>query len=261
MMLSILLFMLGCGGAAPSAPPAEGVDKASTTPSPSEPAAEAAPLPAAPTKAHLGLTLGATTAEEVKVWLAERALTCPERQSPRRTTTQVECKGELPLSLLPDRTVKGKLYDLLIVRLDNGPVHHISTTRRYSIPEDAGVDYAATVATLTAAFGPPTKTQPFDREKMNRPLARFGTEWRFSDLEISVSALKAAGDFVSVNERWDVPGVELTAEARAGTSGHSFGGPTAPTPAKNPHVLDEGAAAAPPEATPASPPQKVEGKQ
>lgn len=253
MTLSILLFMLGCGGAPPTTPPAEGVDKATTTPSLSAPAAEAPPLPAAPNRAHLGLTLGATTAEEVKAWLAERQLTCPERQSPRRTTTQVECKGELPLSLLPDRTVKGKLHDLLIVRLDDGPVHHVSTTRRYSIPDDAGKDYTATVATLTAAFGPPTKTQPFDGEKMNRPLARFGTEWRFSDLQISVSALKAAGDFVSVNERWDVPGVEASAEARAGTTGHGFGGPAAPTPAKNPHVLDESAAS--------PPPQNVEGKQ
>jgi hypothetical protein len=251
MMLSNLLFMLGCGGASPTPPPAEGLDKAATTPSLSAPAAEVAPLPAAPNRAHLGLSLGATTADEVKAWLAERKLTCPERQSPRRTTTQVECKGELPLSLLPDRTVKGKLYDLLIVRLDDGPVHHVSTTRRYSVPEDAGVDYTATVATLTAAFGPPTKAQPFDREKVNRALARFGTEWRFSDLVISVSALKAAGDFVSVNERWDVPGVEASAEAREGTSGHSFTGPTAPTPAKNPHVLDESAAA----------PQKVEEKQ
>jgi hypothetical protein len=147
----------------------------------------------------------------------------------------------------------------LIVRLDNGPVHHVSTTRRYSIPEDAGADYAATVATLTAVFGPPTKTQAFDREKVNRPLARFGTEWRFSDLEISVSALKAAGDFVSVNERWDVPGVEANAEAREGTTGHGFGGPAAPTPAKNPHVLDGGAEATPSAPT-AAPPQKAEGR-
>ncbi len=186
------------------------------------------------------------------MWLAERALNCPERLSPRRTTTQVECKGDLPLSLLPDRVVKGKLYDLLVVRLDDGPVHHVSTTRRYSVPEDAGADYTATVATLTATFGPPTKTQPFDREKVNRALARFGTEWRFSDLVISVSALKAAGDFVSVNERWDVPGVEAGAEARAGTSGHAFTGPSAPTPAKNPHVMEESAAAAP---------KNAEGKQ
>ena len=248
MTLITLVWLLGCGGAAPTTPPGETVDKAATTPSLSAPAAPAAALPAAPSKAHLGLTLGATTAAEVTSWLAERQLTCPERPSPRRATTQVECKGDLPLSLLPDRTVKGKLYDLLIVRLDDGPVHHVSTTRRYSIPDDAGVDYTATVATLTAAFGPPTKSQPFDREKVSRALARFGTEWRFSDLVISVSALKAAGDYVSVNERWDVPGVEASAEARAGTSGHGFTGPTAPTPAKNPHVLEDGASA----------PQKVE---
>ncbi|MEY3214535.1 MAG: hypothetical protein RIT28_5016 [Pseudomonadota bacterium] len=252
MMLSTLLFLLGCGVAEPTAPSGTTVDKAGTVPSLSAPAVDAAPLAAAPSKTHLGLTLGATTADEVKAWLVERSLTCPERPSPRRATTQVECKGDLPLELLPERTVKGKLYDLLIVRLDDGPVHHVSTTRRYSIPEDAGVDYAATVATLTAAFGPPTKAQPFDREKVNRALARFGTEWRFADLVISVSALKAAGDFVSVNERWDVPGVEASAEARAGSSGHSFTGPTAPTPAKNPHVIEESAAAAP---------QNDEGKQ
>lgn len=253
MTLTMLLFMAGCGGAAPTTAAPDAVDKAATPPAVSAPAEAKSPAeanaPAAPSRAHLGLTLGATTAEEVKAWLAERALTCPERPSPRRATTQVECKGELPLSLLPDRTVKGKLYDLLIVRLDDGPVHHVSTTRRYSNPDDAATDYAATVATLTATFGPPTKAQPFDRERVNRALARFGTEWRFSDLTISVSALKAAGDFVSVNERWDVPGVEAQVAAREGTTGHGFTGPAAATPAKNPHVLDEAAAAAPPPET------------
>jgi hypothetical protein len=210
MTLSMLLFMMACGGDEPTAAPQGAIDKAMTAPAvgaSAEPVAASpvASLPAAPSRAHLGLTLGVSTAEDVKAWLAERALTCPERPSPRRATTQVECKGELPLSLLPERVVKGKLYDLLIVRLDEGPVHHVSTTRRYSNPEDAATDYAATVTTLTAAFGPPTKAQPFDREKVNRALARFGTEWRFNDLTISVSALKAAGDFVSVNERWDVP--------------------------------------------------------
>jgi hypothetical protein len=53
------------------------------------------------------------------------------------------------------------------------------------------------------ALGEPTTPEKFDAK-----VARVASVWRFADLEIRLTAMRASGGFVGVSEVWLVPGVE-----------------------------------------------------
>ena len=241
-MMPLLLLAWACSGegaappkkpAPPKVAPAEGapqVNKSAGRRGPDE----APSGPAAPTREVYGLKLGITTGEEVDAWLAERQLQCPGKPAPARTTVHYKCEGELPLSLVADRKVKGKLSQILIARLDNGPVHHYSNSRRYSLPDDVVADYHSAIEAISARLGTPFESKRIeDMGRLSQKVAHFATRWRFGDLEVSVVVLKAAGDYIAVNEMWNVPGVERLAAARGSGGGHGGGRPAG----WNPHVL------------------------
>lgn len=234
--LAMALAALGCTGDPP----------AKTGAAPADPA-----LPAAPSLDWNGLTIGTSGEPEVLAYLQRMGLDCKTGPSLARESVQTRCSGDLPLGVLPDRVIEGRLRELLISRPETGPINNISTLRKYSIPTDAVKDYDSTVATLTQRFGPPTKgPSTADAAAFERPLARFAVEWRFRDLRIRLTALKAAQGFVSVTEVWDSPGVEESIASRPGASGHGAG-----RKAQNPHavLIDENAPAAPAAEAPPAP--------
>lgn len=192
-------------------------------------------LPPAPSLDRYGLLLNSARDADIRAWLDARGLDCKSGPALARTTYQYRCQGELPLTLLPDRIIRGHLAELLLARLDDGPLHHFSTLRKYSIPVDAAEDYDRALERLSAELGPPARSTTLDDpERLRGKAARFASTWRFSDLEVSLSVLKAAGDFVSVNEVWRVPGAEALAGSRGGGA-HGAGGKPA---GWNPHVID-----------------------
>lgn len=234
-MIALLLFACMCSSE-PAGPPAAGSAPPVAPEAPEAPEAPAAPK--APTRTVQGLALGEADDAAIAAWVAERGLECPEVASPRRTTRQRRCQGTYAPSLLPDRGASGALTEILIARLDDGPAHHLSTIRKYSLPADVAADYHAAVDAITAQLGPPTQTRRVDDlSAFDSPLARFATRWQFSDLRVDVSILKAAGSYISLNEVWVIPGVEEQAQARGGGSLHGDLKPA--SPANNPHVADD----------------------
>lgn len=211
-----------------SAPP----EVAQAAPGPATP-----PLPSAPTRTWLGLTLGTTDAEALRSWVQNKAIPCVESPALRRLTTHTTCRGPLDPGILADRPLTGgQLHSVLIARTDAGPVHHISTVRRHAQPAEAAADYSAAVAALGARLGTPSKAQPVtELTAFERPIARFATTWRFGDLEVRVSVLKAAGDHIQVNEVWSIPGIEEQVAQRGEGSLHG----RQSRPPTNPHILPD----------------------
>lgn len=219
------------------------------TPEPTAPevrAAPVAPVPAAPSsapsRAIYGLTIGTSSGADIEAWLAARSLSCPGTPSVRRTTTRYACSGKLDPKLLPDRTIKGELHDLLLVRGDAGPLRHFSTGRRYSLPADAIADYTSAVAAIQGTLGAPTRTaaEPTP-EQFSGMLARFSTMWRYADLEVVVTVMKANGPYIAVTETWDLPGAESDDEVREMPHGPPGSDPHANPHATNPHAPPAGA--------------------
>lgn len=219
----------------------------------SEPVAPAARAPVAPVEAEAapaeapapnphasryGLTLGQATHEDVVAWLSAHQLTCQQFPAPTNTSFYYRCDGDLPTSLLPDRTIRGRLAQVLISRPEDAPVHHLSTLRKYSLGKDAIADYDASVAAIQAELGPPDAHQPItDPATLDRVIARYAAEWRRDGLTASVVMLKAAGNYVSVTETWAVPELKATVNTKA-RDGSVSGGEGRKPPGWNPHVTE-----------------------
>lgn len=219
--MSVLLLLLSaCSGCSPYAcygSPAPEKPPATLNVPPPDPT-----LKPAPTRNFYGLTLGESGEPQIRAWLAERKLTCRETPSVRRTTFRYECGEGLTPALLPDRKIAGQLSSLLLVRVDSPEagsasnlLSHASSLRRYSLPERAAEDYDAAVSVLTSTFGAPKRGAPVDLTKLSGPLVRYATLWSFSDLQVTLTLMRMGGDYWSVSERWDQPGIELAQPERA----------------------------------------------
>jgi hypothetical protein len=178
-----------------------------------------------PTVDWQGLTLGQSPAAAIDAWIAARGLTCPAAPSPRRTTQQHRCAGAGPLEgqLPVDR--------LLLARLDDGPLHHVSTSRETPDAAAAKAEYEAAVARLSSRYGQPQVANAVGR--MDAPMIRYRTAWSFDDLAVELSLTRFSGVNYVVSERYDVPGAEGRADTRPGsTNPHG----DAPAPRRNPHI-------------------------
>lgn len=214
-MLSLIV-LLGClsrCGEEPSAPPAPPVQAPPTAPVVGDPGS------VAPTREVWGLEIGASNAEQVDAWLAQRGLSCASAPAPRRTTVHWTCKGPINLSIFPDRVIAGQIDELMLARLDEGPLHHLSLERIYSIPEQAADDLSATLAAISSALGPPQRQLPLPADvNWGSPVVHADAQWRFDDLEVRLSLLKVGKSPIRVSERWSEPGAEARAEARPGSA-------------------------------------------
>jgi len=201
-------------------------------PAPAVPA-PAVPAPAAPASAAATPT---TPAAGIENALGIPGIVCRQAPSVRRTTYRYTCDGDLPVNLLPDRQIRGKLTELLLVRGDTLPLSHASTIRKYSIPDDAANDYSTAIDAITKVLGAPSRSTVADVSKMMGPLVHFASTWKFSDLDVSLTLIRAGGSYYSVSERWDQPGVELAQEARPSKK---------PAKGRDPFGFDEPGAAPP----------------
>lgn len=205
--LPLLAACRGCS--APEAPVATPV---AAHPSPG------ATAPAA-TRTAYGLTLGQSDAPAIDAWLAAHHLSCTGEPAPRRQSVRYDCGVEAGLTpdTLAERPVKdgGKLTQVLLARGDATPLTHLSLTRTFSLPADAVTDYNAALAALTATYGAPLRTSGApDPTKFGGPMAHWSADWRFTDLDVHVAVLKAGGTFITVSERYDVPGASAAEGAR-----------------------------------------------
>ena len=203
-----------------------------------EEAADLATRPLAPTRARYGLTLGESDHEAVTAWIAEHALPCNAFPAPTRASFHYRCTGDLPASLLNDRAV-GRFSELLVVRAENAPIHYFATTRTYEVPGEAVADYHATLDALGATFGAPTRVARVDdpARLVAGRVVRFAGTWQFRDLDATVSLLHATGATYTVQEAWQVPGVEAQIPTHARTGSLSKG-PDKKPPGWNPHVSE-----------------------
>lgn len=219
----------------PAAPPASAAEPPAPVAAPATAAAPAVPAaPGSTGPSFLGVRPGFTSQPELDAWLSGNRLVCTTAPAPRRATTRTTCETDLPIALLEGRTVSGKWTQLLYSRADDGPIHYVATSRRYSIPSDAALDFRSTRATLARTFGEPGRERPVEDDKLDGKMVRFSAEWTLPGLEVKLSVLRAGTPWVTVNETWAVPGAEAGMPARAGTDGH-FGGSARP-PGWNPHV-------------------------
>jgi hypothetical protein len=181
-----------------------------------------------------GLELGATDAAGIDAWAAGRGLACETVPSPRRTTTHIRCDAPSPAAIAAPAG-PGSLQRLLLVRTDDGPLHHVSTERAVDTGAAAAA-YDAAVARWTAVYGPPTRSAPAPT-RFDSPLVRSATEWVADDLVVRVSLLRNGGvGPVRITERWDIPGVEEQVPTRPGSV--PVHGPGSPS-AKNPHLEED----------------------
>lgn len=183
------------------------------------------PRSAAPLRDVWGLSLGRSGHDELSTWLTNRGLHCGATPSPRRKTVHYRC-GDVPGALLLNRVVGKTVSTLILARPDDGPLHHVSTLRRYAEPQPAIADYTSTRDTLRARLGPPADQDatPPSVAAFDAKATRFLMRWLFSDLEVELSLYRLAGPDIVVRERWDVPGVESGVEARGRGSVHGPGG-------------------------------------
>ena len=167
-----------------------------------------------------GLTLGATDPAGITAWIAAHGLNCKAEASPRRATQRYECGAGSGLKpdTLPERPALngGQLTQILLSHGDDVPLTHISVTRQFSLPADAVTDYSAALASLTSTYGAPARASGTpDAAKFSGPMAHWSVDWRFTNIEVHLSVLKAGGSFISVNERYDVPGASDAEGTRA----------------------------------------------
>lgn len=192
----------------------------------------------APTTTVYGLDIGVTDAAGIEQWLTAHKLTCPQVESPRRATLRNQCAGDaagLTATTLPEHPVLGggQLYEVLLARGDASPLTHLAITRRFSLPADAVADYNSALTTLTSTFGEPVRSGgPPDATRFGGTMAHWSADWRFTDLSVHVAILKAGGSYISVSERYDVPGASDAEGAR---------GPAElePTPGGDPFGFDK----------------------
>ncbi len=183
-------------------------------------------LPAAPSLDAFGLAIGKSDGPAIEAWLVVHGLTCPPTPSPRRTTTRYACAGELPPTLLPGRTIRGKLASILVVRGDATPLQYFGATRKYSLPADAIADYTGTITALASTFAAPWRTNvPAVGASLDGAVVHYATRWSFHDLDINLVLMRAGGPAWSVSEAWSLPGGASQDETRpsTGTSPHSGG--------------------------------------
>jgi hypothetical protein len=186
----------------------------------------------APNRAWAGLEFGVTDEAALDKWVAERGLTCDKVPSPRRETTHLRCENPDP-RVFGEQTGPGVVTDLLIVRTDTGPVHHVSFTRE--VPDEAALDvYARAVDDLTRTYGPPTRATELPPSLVGR-IVSARTDWHFQDLDVRVSMMRLGDKPLRIAERWDVPGVEALVAERPGSVGAHGSGSSS---AKNPHLED-----------------------
>jgi hypothetical protein len=203
--LALLILLSGCRGCGPAATTPTTLSAPKTTSS--RPAA----TEAASTVKVYGLTLGATDPAGITAWITAHGLNCKAEASPRRATQRYECGKDAGLKpdTLPERPALngGQLTQILLSHGDDVPLTHISVTRQFSLPADAVTDYSTALASLTSTYGAPARASgPPDAAKFSGPMAHWSADWRFTNIEVHLSILKAGGSFISVNERYDVPG-------------------------------------------------------
>jgi len=172
-----------------------------------------------------GLSLGTTDSAALDGWIAAHGLECEAMTAPRRMTQQYRCALESLPDVVTDRAPAQTPTLLLLARPDEGALHHVSTLRRHSVPEEAVADFAAATAAITAAVGKESRSaeQPPSVAGLSGTHARFVSRWDFLDLQVELSLSKMGGQQVIVRERWDVPGVEAGVPPRPGSTGHAEG--------------------------------------
>lgn len=184
----------------------------------------AEPLPTtdalAPSRAFVGLEVGAASPADVDAWLAANGLTCRSGPDPRRNTYRHDCADSLPISMGNLEDPRGTLSRVLVVRGDDSPVTHVASTRAYHLPDDVAADYGRLVHTLTTMLGAPQTSRPIDDPTVLADgFARFSTRWEWQDLRVEVVALKGVGSTITLRELWEVPGATNLQSARPGSHG------------------------------------------
>jgi len=194
--------------------------------------------PPSPNHTMFGLTLGVSDHDAIVAWMQERQLDCPGEPSPRRTSMRYACTGTQLRGAFPTREYGGVLYSMLLTRGDDDPLSHLSMTRRYSLAHAAIEDYNNTRTTLMETYGEPTRTRDTigaDALAEAR-LFRASTLWQFSDVTVELTLMKASENYISIAEKYTIPGASALQGARPG-SAPAHG--STPRPATNPHVLQE----------------------
>ena len=179
-----------------------------------------------------GLQLGVTDEAALDAWVAERGLQCEKTPSPRRETIHVKCSRPDP-TRFGEAASPGVVEQLLIVRTDSGPVHHVSIER--VVPEaEAAKMYLDTVARLRERYGVPARSQP-PPPSLDGKLVMSATDWRFTNLDVRVNLVRIGDNPLRIGERWDLPGVENAVAERPGSVGAHSGKSSS---ARNPHLED-----------------------
>ena len=191
---------------------------------------------AASTMSVGGLTLGSATSADIDAWIDAHQLACTDQPSSHRKSHHYRCEDSgLPPALAARRPGEAQGV-LMLVRADEGPVHHVSTSRTHADVAAAIEDYQAAAAAIAKRLGESHRADASPPEPVHfeKPLSRFSTVWRFSDLEVELSLSKMSGTALIVRERWDVPGAASGLAPRATSVGHM---PTSGAVPHSPHGI------------------------
>lgn len=229
-----LLWALACAPA-----PGEPTRASMAAPAPADPeprgaypeAQRRSALPPAPTRRAFGLELGASDHDAIEAWTTRHGVVCSQYPSPTRATFHYRCAGVTAAEAPPG--------ELLLVRAEGAALHFIAFTRAHVDAASAAADYARSVAALQSELGPPVRQDAFGtlEDVASARIVRYVTTFSFRDLDVSVKTIRVAGGAYSVEQSWQVPGVEASVPTHA-RQGALSGQPGARPPGWNPHVSD-----------------------
>jgi hypothetical protein len=232
-VLCLMALIGGAGAAAPETLRGGGPPEAFRGGAPPEAFRGGAPPEASPTRSWHEVVLGGTDGPAAQAWAAARDLDCVEKPSPRRTTVHLACERPAPAAIGEGERA-GRLERILVARLDDGPVHHVSTERSFESPAQAAATYDEARKALVARLGAPERTAEAP-SSFDVALVHATTRWRFADLQVDLTVSRFGEGPIRLSERWDLPGAEDRAATRPGSAA-AHGAP--PAAARNPHLAD-----------------------
>ena len=160
----------------------------------------------APSRALWGLELGASTGDQVDAWLTAKGLDCPGVEKAEKKQVIHTCRSGVQPEMLGDRTIGGKVDQLVLVQTAGGALEQVTVARSYQAVDGAIADYDATRAAIEKTLGVPSKAKTINGpQDFEGSMARFNALWGFGDLKVTVSASKSVGGKITVSERWQAP--------------------------------------------------------
>lgn len=205
-MLNLIIFAIGC----------------STTSSNNNTVDSKQQIEAYPTDTPsvLGFSIGQMQSTDIENQLSQLEIPCPSKKGLTKKALLYDCRANLAIEHLSPRKVRGTWDKLFLVQGEESPLHYISLTRKYSIPNALVEDYDSTQQYIESVLGPPQKSDVIDPSKLDGPIFRAVSLWNTETLKVELSVMKMGTETISLYEKWTHISLNAAVKEREGQNGH-----------------------------------------